>query len=39
MTAYFDRLFTDEDRDRARRRLEQYGFDVDGYLEGLGQDE
>jgi hypothetical protein len=35
----FDRLFTDEDRDRARRRLEQYGFDVDGYLEGLCHDE
>ncbi len=31
----FERLFTDEDRDRARTKLQQYGFDVDSYLEGL----
>lgn len=31
----FVRLFLDEDRDKARTRLEQYGFDVDGYLDGL----
>ncbi len=31
----FERLFTDEDREKARTRLQQYGFDVDGYLAGL----
>jgi hypothetical protein len=31
----FELLFTDEDREKARVRLQQYGFDVDSYLEGL----
>src|SRR5258708_19046130 len=34
----FGRLFTDEERERARRRLEEYQFDVDAYLEGLERD-
>ncbi len=35
----FEPLFTDEDRGRARHRLEQYGFDVAGYLAGLREEE
>lgn len=33
----FEPLFTDEEREKARNRLVQYGFDVDGYLDGFDE--